>query len=72
MIERSEIERFLNKRIAVGIPHNIISGRLFFYFGILKYVDDLEVKIETNNGYKIIPLTNILDIHEAQGGKNID
>ena len=70
MIDCSEIEPFLHKYIAVGVPHDIIPGKLFFYFGYLKYVDSLEVKIETNNGFKIIPISNIMDIHEAHGGNN--
>ena len=40
-----------------------------FYFGILKYVDSTEVKIETKIGYKIISIENIRDIHEAHGGQ---
>ena len=66
MIECNEIEPFLNKYIAVGVPHNIMAGKLFFYYGVLKYVDNLEIKLETNNGFKIIPIINIRDIHEPR------
>ena len=63
MIECNEIEPFLNKYISVGVPHDIIAGKLFFYYGYLKYVDNLEIKLEMKNGVKIIPLDRILDIH---------
>ena len=68
MIECNEIEPFLNKYISVGVPHDIIAGRLFFYYGILKYVDSIEIKLETKNGFKIIQIENIMDIHEKLGG----
>jgi len=67
MIERNEIEPFLNKYIAVGVPHDIMDGKLFFYYGILKYVDNLEIKLETNNGFKIIPIHTIRDL-QTKGG----
>lgn len=63
MIDSKEIEPFLNKYVSIGVPHDIISGKLFFYFGWLRYIDNLEVKIETNNGFRIIPIANIQDIH---------
>ena len=62
MIESNEIEPFLHKYVGVGVPHAIIKGKLFFYYGILKYVDSTEIKIETNNGFKIIPIQDIMDI----------
>ena len=67
MIDREEIEFFLNQYVAVGVPNDMTHGKLFFYFGILKYVDSTEIKIETNNGFKIIPISNIYDIHKARG-----
>ncbi len=70
MIEVIEIEPFLDKYVGIGIPHDIIPDKLFFYFGKLRYVDSTEVKIETFNGFKIIPLQKIMDIHLAQGGNH--
>lgn len=64
MIKKEEIEPFLNKNISVGVKHYVIPGKLFFYYGLLKYIDSNEIKIETNYGFKIIPLCEILDIHE--------
>lgn len=67
MIEKKEIEEFLNKYVAVGVPHDIIAGRIFFYFGIVKYINSDELKIETKNGYRIVSLENIRDIHLVGG-----
>jgi hypothetical protein len=69
MIDSKEIEPFIDKYCRVGIPHDIIPDRLFFYFGWIRYVDNIEVKLEMNNGYRIIPLQKIMDIQMAQGGK---
>ena len=68
MIECNEIRPFLNKYISVGVPHDIIPGKLFFYYGYLRYVDNIELKLEMSNGVKIIPLTRIYDVH--LGGNN--
>ena len=69
MLEQKDIEPFLNKHIAVGVPHNTIPDRLFFSFGYLRSVDATEIKIETNNGFKIIQIDNIIEIHESNGAK---
>lgn len=67
LIDSNELEPFLNKYVRIGIPHDIVPNKLFFYFGWLKYIDNLEVKIETNNGFRIIPLNSIMDIQLTQG-----
>ena len=67
MIDRNEIETFLEEYIAIGVPHSIVPDKLFFYFGYLRYIDKEEIKIETNNGFKIIPISQIYDIHKARG-----
>ena len=69
MIDSKEIEPFLDEYVAVGVPHDIIPNKLFFYFGKLKYVDSEEVQMELKNGFKIIPIENIRDIHKARGGQ---
>lgn len=73
MIESSEMERFLYKHVAIGVPHDVIPGKLFFYFGILKYCDFTEVKLELdyNKGYKIVPIASIRDIHETHGNGGV-
>ena len=70
MIDIDELKPFLNRYCAVGVPHDIIEGKLFFYFGTLKNIDSDKVKIETKNGIKIIPIENIFDIHATHGGKD--
>ena len=69
MIEVSDVETFFHKYVAIGVAHDLIPGKLFFYFGYVNYVDNAEVKLETKNGFKIIPLGGIMDIHLA-GGNN--
>lgn len=69
MIDCTEIVSFLDKYVAIGVPNDIIEGKLIFYFGTLKSADTLEVKIETKIGYKIIQIQDIQDIHLA-GGSN--
>lgn len=69
MIDSIEIEPFLDKYVRIGVPHDIIPDKLFFYYGYIKYIDSEEVKIETNNGFRIIPIQKIMDIHLAHGGE---
>ena len=66
MIKKEEIELFLHRYVAIGTPHSVIDGKLFFYYGTLIYVDSEELKLETRNGYKIVPLILIKDIHETR------
>lgn len=63
MIKKEEIERFIGLFISIGVPHITREGKLFFYYGYLKSVTDSEVKLETKNGFKLIPLNQIQDIH---------
>lgn len=63
MMDKKEIEEFFGKYIAIGVPHDKIPGRLFFYYGFLKYVTDEELKMKMSNGFKIIPLEQVKDIH---------
>lgn len=70
MIESSEIKKFLHKYIAVGVHHDILADKLFFYFGTLKNVDNTEIKIEMENGFKIISIENIIDIHLVKNNYN--
>lgn len=67
MIEKQDIEKFLNEYVRLGVPHDIIPNRLFFYFGIVKHVDSKEIKIETKTGYRIIQLENVKDIQKSGG-----
>ncbi len=69
MIEEKEIKKFLGPHVAVGVRNDFLSDKLFFYFGKIIEVDDHELKIKTSNGFKIIPLGQIKDIHIANGGQ---
>jgi len=64
MLSKEEIELFLDKNVSIGVPHSIMEGQLFFYYGRLIYVDFDEIKLETKNGFKIVPIKMIQDIHE--------
>lgn len=63
LIDRKEIEGFLNKYIAVGVPHDIIPHKLFFYYGRLENIVEDDIKLNLKNGFKIIPIDQIRDIH---------
>ena len=63
MIDKEEIKEFLGQYISVGVEHNVIPGKLFFYYGYLKKVDDTEIKLETKHGFKIVTINTIMDIH---------
>ena len=65
MIEKIELEIFLQKKVAIGVGHDIIQGRLFFYFGRLIHISQDDVKLKTKNGFKIIPIGEIRDIHRT-------
>ena len=68
-ITLEEIKPFLNEHVAVGVPHTTYPGKLFFYFGILKRVDDTEVTIQEKNGFRSVLVSNIKDIHKPYGGR---
>jgi hypothetical protein len=70
LIELEEIEKFLNYYVRIGVPHDVISNRLFFYFGFIKYVDSTELKLETKKGFRIIPLENVRDIQIMREAQN--
>ena len=53
---------YLNKQIGVGIPHWVISGKLFFYFGELVEVKDKYVIIRDAKGLRQIEISNIRQI----------
>ena len=59
MLRKEEIKIFLNKPVSVGVPHAVIDGRLFFYYGRLTHIDDCEIQIETENGFRIVPIEQI-------------
>ena len=68
MIERQEIEGFLNQYVSVGIPHLVYENQLFFHTGQLTELTDEYVKIQTKSGLKLIPLDQIREIRIARRG----
>jgi hypothetical protein len=62
MIERNECLEFLNKRVGIGVKHLTIPDRLFFYYGKLLKVNYDSVKIKIPEGYKLIFLSDIIEI----------
>ena len=64
MLEKKDIEQFLDEFVAIGVPHGIVPDKLFWYFGTLKDINNFEVKIELygKDGYKLIPISDIQDI----------
>jgi len=59
MLSKDEIEHFLNKPVSVGVPHVVMEGQLFFYYGRLIYVDSEEIKLETKKGFRVVPIEQI-------------
>ena len=68
MIDRYDLEKFKGKHVCLGVPNDMDDTRLFFYFGLLINVNNEYCKIKTNIGYKIIPISQIRDIHLAGRG----
>lgn len=67
MLTKDEIKSLLDQCVCVGVAHNTLEGSLYFYYGILLNVTDVEVKLRTKNGYKIVPIAQILDVHLDTG-----
>jgi hypothetical protein len=63
MLKKDDLEKFLDEAVSVGVPHSIIEGRLFYYYGKLSNVSEGEIKLETNNGIRLISVEDIIDIH---------
>ncbi len=63
MFRKEDLIIFLDKLLSVGIPHTIIEGRLFYYYGKLIEIDAKEIKLETETGFRLISVEKIVDIH---------
>jgi hypothetical protein len=66
LLAKEELIKFVNIFISVGVQNYDMPSQLFFYYGVLRYVDDEIIKLETQNGYKIIRLVDIMDIHKTR------
>ncbi len=62
-MKKEFINKYLNEHVAVGVKS--ARGRPFFFFGkILKISDDdLFLELTGGNGFKIIKLSLIVDVH---------
>ena len=63
MLSKADFEIFLGKTVSVGLQHEIITNRLFFYNGVLTELSDDTLTLRMSNGFKIIPLDQVMDIH---------
>ncbi|MCJ7571817.1 MAG: hypothetical protein MUO82_08075 [Candidatus Thermoplasmatota archaeon] len=63
MLNKEEILLFLGELISVGVQHTVLPERLFFYYGVLIKVDENALTLRTNDGFKIVPIEQVLDIH---------
>lgn len=63
MIEKRDIENYKDRYVGVGIPHDFIPNKLFFYYGYLSHIDGEVIKIDMKHGFKLIPYKSIKDIH---------
>jgi hypothetical protein len=66
MLNKKIIDSFLNKSVSVGVPHIILPDRLFFYYGRLHEVTGSSITLETKQGFKIVPIEQIKDLHEDE------
>ena len=65
-MKAEECREFLHTLVAIGVPHQT-EARPFYYYGILLEVTEEYAKIRMENGYKAIPLDEILEIYMTQG-----
>lgn len=65
-MDANECKEFLHKLVAIGVPHQT-EMRPFYHYGNLLEVTNQYAKIRTVNGYKLVPLEDILEIYEQKG-----
>jgi hypothetical protein len=63
MLTKEQIVLFLGDFISVGVQHSIIPDKLFFYYGVLIKCDEEEITLRTKDGFKIVKIEQVLDIH---------
>jgi len=69
MIEPEEIEKLLNCYVAVGCPHFVVEGKLYYYYGFLRNINTDNIKIEKRDGFKIIPIEQVMEIHKVENNE---
>ncbi len=68
-MERIDILPYKGCFVDVGIPHYVISDRLFYQKGILEEILADEIKLHLENGVKIIPFKQIKEIRLLEGSQ---
>ena len=61
-MDRNDVKDLIFQEVSVGVPHQVIPGRLFYHFGILEEANDLYVKIRMEHGVRQIPYDEIMEI----------
>lgn len=67
-MQKNECMKLLKNYVAVGIPHKSQDRPFFFYGKLVDVTDDFvllerKMDVEGIEGYKQIPLNQIIDIH---------
>lgn len=64
VLERKEFELFLNKSVAVEVPHRLEAGKTFAYFGVVTDIFDSYLVLDKNGKKTMINFKHILGIRE--------
>lgn len=64
-MERQECLEFLNEYVDVGTPHMFLD-RPFFIKGIVLEITEQYLKLKMSDGYKMLPLENIIEIRRLK------
>jgi len=58
------IRKFIGKQVGVGVPHHSDGSRLFYYYGLLKDIEDNEVLVlDTKNGLLFVDIEQVKQFH---------
>ena len=73
-MKKEELERFVNKTIAIGTPHSHKPNGLFFYYGKLSKLGDETLTLETRDGDMLITYDRVLQLKDisASGGSYVN
>lgn len=64
MLKNEDFDKFIDENVTIGVPHRVISDKLFFYYGKLEAVDTKHAKLNLKDGQgiRLIPISKILEI----------
>lgn len=66
MIEKRDMKDLVNEYVSIGIDHEILPNKLFFYYGVIQEITDKDCKLKTDKGFKIISFNQIKDVHKTR------